>query len=234
MTDDNANDSSEPVPFWQRPNVERYLFPLVLPIVVVVGLVVYVLNLSRVFLSAHGHISVVVGSVITVVILLGATVLSNAKRLRSSSIALMTTLFVLVIFTSGWLVLGHSQEKGGGTTPLTAAGPAPGGKLAITAAPGGQFKFAPAALTVKTGIYSITLTDGAVGQHTLDFDNPATLWAGLQVGTQGEKATSRIYFGAPGDYTYFCAIPGHRAAGMQGVIHVTGPPLTPAQAETAK
>ena len=37
-----------------------------LPIVVVIGLVVYVLNLSRVFLSAHGHIPVIVGSVITV------------------------------------------------------------------------------------------------------------------------------------------------------------------------
>ena len=53
------------VPFWHRPNVERYLLPLVLPIVVVLGLVVFVLNLSRVFLSAHGHIPVVVGTVIS-------------------------------------------------------------------------------------------------------------------------------------------------------------------------
>ena len=70
---------AEPVvPFWHRPNVERYLLPLVLPIVVVVGLVVYVLNLSRVFLSGHGHIPTVVGSTVLVVILIGATVFSNA------------------------------------------------------------------------------------------------------------------------------------------------------------
>jgi len=87
-----------PVPFWHRPNVERYLAPLLMPIVVVVGLVVYVLNLSRVFLSAHGHTNVVVGSVVTVAILVGATVLSNSSRLRSQTIALMTAGFLLVVF----------------------------------------------------------------------------------------------------------------------------------------
>ena len=56
--------------------------PLITPIIVVLGLVVYVLNLSRVFLSAHGHTSVIVGSTITVVILVGATVLANSSRLR--------------------------------------------------------------------------------------------------------------------------------------------------------
>ena len=84
-------------PFWQRRYVERYLVPLVLPIAVVVGLVAYVLNISRVFLSAHGHIPVIVGSVITVMILLGATLLSAgadgcaSRRSRSSSAA-----FILV------------------------------------------------------------------------------------------------------------------------------------------
>ena len=220
------------VPFWQRPNVERYLLPLVLPIAVVVGLVVYVLNLSRVFLSAHGHIPVVVGSIVTVAILLGATVLSNSTRLRSSSIALMTALFALLIFTSGWLVLGHSQVKGAGLAPLTAAGPS-SGKIAIAAGVGGQLKFAPVSLTTKTGIYSVTLTDDSTGPHTLDFDDTTTLFAGLAVNNAGEKVTSRIFFGSPGAYTFFCAIPGHRAAGMHGVINVTGPTLTLAQAEAA-
>lgn len=223
---------ADAVPFWQRPKVERYLLPLVTPIIVVIGLVVYVLNLSRLFLSAHGHTAVAVGTVITVVILVGATVLSNSSRLRSSSIALMTTLFLLAIFTSGWLVLGHSQEKGGGTTPLVAAGPV-NGSLSIIAAPGGKFSFGPTSLTVKTGIYAIAFTDGSNGPHTLNFDDPSTLWAGLQVGSQGQKLTSRIYLGVAGDYTYFCNIPGHRAAGMQGVIHVTGPTLTVAQAEAS-
>jgi hypothetical protein len=55
----------------------------------------------------------------------------------------------------------------------------------------------------------------------------------LVVNTQGEELKSRIFFGTAGDYTFYCAVPGHRAGGMQGVIHVTGPPLTLAQAEAA-
>jgi plastocyanin len=215
------------VAFWQRPNVERYLLPLVLPIVVVVGLVVYVLNLSRVFLSAHGHIPVVIGTVVTVAILLGGTVLSNASRLRSTSIVLMTTLFALVIFGSGWLVLGHSQEKGEGSTPLTATGPV-SGKIGLSAL--ASIKFSTSSISVKTGVYAVTLTDDANGPHTLDFDDAKTLFAGLKVNSSGEKATSRIFFGEPGDYTYFCAIPGHRAT-MHGTVTVTGPPLTLAAAE---
>jgi plastocyanin len=254
MTDDSSTDTltdppaaevvaSEPaaveaapaavVPFWHRPNVERYLLPLVLPIVVVVGLVIFVLNLSRVFLSAHGHIPVVIGSVVTVAILVGATMLSNSKQLRSSSIALITAVFALVIFTSGWLVLGHSQVKGENSAPLTATGPAPAGKLGIAAGVGGQLKFAPVSLSATTGVYMVTLTDDTNGPHTLDFDDPTTLFAGLAVSKQGEQVSSRIFFPKPGDYTYFCAIPGHRAAGMQGVVHVTGPVVTLADAEAA-
>ncbi|MGO9876043.1 MAG: plastocyanin/azurin family copper-binding protein [Acidimicrobiia bacterium] len=221
-----------PVPFWQRPNVERYVVPLMTPILVVVGIVVYVLNLSRVFLSAHGHTSIIVGTCVTVIILLGSTVLSNSSRLRSTSIALMTAAFLLLIFGSGWLVLGHSQLKGTNSAVLTATGPSQG-SFTITAQPGAALSFGPSSLSAKTGIYSVTLHDGANTTHTLNFDQTSTLWAGLVVNSQGEKLTSRIFFPTAGDYTYYCAVTGHRAAGMQGVIHVTGPTLTLAQAEAA-
>jgi plastocyanin len=220
------------IPFWQRPHVERYLVPLVLPIAVVVGLVIFVLNLSRVFLSGHGHIPTIVGSILTAVILLGATIFSNATRLRATSIALMTTLFALTIFTSGWLVLGHSAEQGEASTPLAAKGPFLK-NLDFKSGVGGQFKFAPVSLSVTTGVYQVTLTDATTGSHTLDFDDPKTLLEGLAVATTGQTDVGRIFFGEPGEYTYFCAIPGHRAGGMQGTVTVTGPSMTLEQAETA-
>src|SRR5512132_2219186 len=92
----------EPVSFWHRPNIERYVVPIVLPIAVIVGLVVFVLSISRIFLSAHGHIPVIVASVILLLILVGATLLSKAAhRLRQSSLAMVTIGFVVAIMFAG-------------------------------------------------------------------------------------------------------------------------------------
>jgi len=130
-------------------------------------------------------------------------------------------------------VLGHSQVKGESSAALGPKGKY-GDTISIIAGAGGRLAFAPASLSAKTGIYLVTLTDGADTQHTLNFDQTSTLWgSGLVVNKAGEKLTSRIFFGAAGDYTYYCAVPGHRSAGMQGVIHVTGPTVTEAQAAAA-
>jgi plastocyanin len=218
---------AEPVRFWQRPNVERYVVPLLIPIFAVLGIVIMVLNISRLLLSAHGHIPVVVGSIITGAILFGASIISNSARLRSSSMTLLTIGFVLLIISGGWLVLGHSQVKNAGGQPL---GPGPcQGTITITALP--SLKFTPASLSAKTGIYCMVLT-GAQG-HTLDMDDSSTLFTGVELNAPQTKVTSRAFFGQAGAYTFFCAIPGHRQAGMQGTINVTGPTMTVDQAQTA-
>jgi plastocyanin len=219
------------VSYWQRPHVRRFIVPLIIPILAVLAIVVYVLNISRVFLSAHAHIPVVICSVVLVAILFGATLLANAS-LKTASITLFTAGFVFVIFVSGWLVLGSSQEKKTNSSILTAAGPYDG-TFTIVASPTGALTFGPSSLSVKTGVYLVTLRDGASITHTLDFDQSSTLWAGLIVNSQGDKQSSRIFFGTAGDYTFYCAIPGHRTAGMQGVVHVSGPTVTLAQAEAA-
>jgi plastocyanin len=130
----------------------------------------------------------------------------------------------------------------GATTETTTAGPrraalaATGpteGSFTITAQPAAQLAFAPSALTVNTGIYAVTLVDGATTTHTLAFDDPTTLWSRLMVDSLGQAQTSRIFFGRPGTYTFYCVVPGHRAAGMQGLVTVTGPTMTLAQAEAA-
>ncbi len=223
----------ETVPFWQRPLVERFLVPLLLPVAVVVALVAYVLNISRLFLSAHGHLPVVIGTSITVLILGGAAMLSAAApRLRQSSIKLLTLGFVLVLMSAGWLSLGHSEEKGAqGPQTLPASLKAKQAQ-SVTVAPGGNLAFAPNSINATTGLVKFTATSAAAG-HTFQFDDPTTLFAPLVFNAAGEKQTGVAFFAKPGDYTYFCAIPGHRSAGMQGTVHVTGAPMTLQQAETA-
>jgi hypothetical protein len=224
-------ESAAPVPFWQRPMIERYFMPVIVPIGVVLAIVIFTLNISRVFLAAHGHIPVVICSIVLVAILIGATIFANAS-LKTTSVALMTTAFVFIVFTAGWLVLGSSAEKKEAASSLPPTGPV-SGTIDVKAAPTGGLTFAAPTTPFKTGVYQIVLTSGANAAHTLNFDNPATLWPGLDIDTPSQKLTGRIFFGTAGDYTFFCAIPGHRAAGMQGVIKVTGPTVTLEQAEAA-
>ena len=225
--------AAEPVPFWQRPLVERFLVPLVLPIAVVVGLVAYVLNISRLFLSGHGHIPVIVGSIITVMILIGATLLSAAApRLRQSAITLISAAFIFSIMSGGWLVLGHSQPEKTGPTTLSCTLKTKQPPLKVTAAPGSQLKFAPNTLNAKTGLATIDISVAGAG-HTFTMQDASTLWESQSLDAAGSTKSCVAFFPAPGDYTFFCAIPGHEAAGMKGTITVTGPVQTLTQALTA-
>jgi plastocyanin len=222
-----------PTPFWHRPYVERYLTPLVLPIAVVIGLVAYIINISRIFLSGHGHIPIFVGSIITALILIGATLLSTgADRLRSSAITLVSAAFILSIFSAGWLTLGSSQPEATGPTSLPVTLKVKQTPIAVTAAPGGALRFAPSALKATTGLAKFDVTVAGAG-HTFNLEDPTTLFAGISLNAAGTVEHAVAFFPKPGDYTFFCAIPGHEAAGMKGTITVTGPPMTLAAALTA-
>ena len=220
---------AEPTPFWHRPYVERYLLPLIVPIVVIFLLVTYILNISRLFLSAHGHIPILVGSFILVAILIGAAILSAVSpRLKQSTLTLVSVGFILVIMMSGWLVLGHSQEKS--TGPATLADTLKTTQtVKVVAAPGGKFAFAPSSLPLKTGLATIEVTAGAPG-HNFSLRGADTLFKPLELGAGGTVTKGVAFFSKAGPYVFFCAVPGHEAAGMKGDFNVTGPPLTLAEA----
>ena len=212
--------------------VERFLVPLVLPIAVDRRRRRRTSSTSRgSSSSAHGHIPIFVGlgrSLLT--ILLGATVLSAARRAcasrRSRSVA---PAFILVDHVGGWLVLGHSQEKAGADhaaarrskTTQTVTGRRPRPAAALT--------FAPDELNGEDRrLATINVVGRRRRPHASRFDDPTTLFGGAEPRTRPgrRQAASRIFSGAAGSYTFFCAIPGHEAAGMQGTITVTGPPMT--------
>ena len=166
------------------------------------------------------------------------------RRQRRRTLAGATLVIALL---AGGLVTGAavrgSDSKAVVSTPtpttrpsaktLAPAGPIDGNLPTISAAPTGGLTFAPAAVTVRTGVYSLVFRDGANEQHTLAFDDPATLWSTLTLNTFGEVRGSRIFFGRAGSYVFYCAVPGHRAAGMKGIVTVTGPTVTLAQAEAS-
>jgi plastocyanin len=169
----------------------------------------------------------------------GADVLPEAERLvaahRRNRHALQGGAVAVAIVAGVLVTLGVTHGSGSKAVvaaPLTAITPVEG-SFTITASPAGKLTYDPPTLSVSTGIYAVTLVDGSNTQHTLDFDDPAATSSELVVNEAGQTQTGRVFFAEPGTYTYYCAIEGHRAAGMFGTVTVTGPPISLAEAEAA-
>jgi plastocyanin len=165
------------------------------------------------------HRRTIVGAVVAVALVTGAVATVGVLRSAGSK--------VVVSEPSPTTEVQPVRPSG---AALAATGPIDG-SFTITALP--SLKFRPSAVTVTTGIYAIVLVDDSVGAHTLNFDDPTTMWSEMIVQDEGETKTARIFFGKPGNYAFYDSIPGHRAAGMAGTVTVTGTPMTLAQAEAA-
>jgi plastocyanin len=94
--------------------------------------------------------------------------------------------------------------------------------------PGGTVKLAADESELKFDLPELTSKPGKV---TIDFDNPSSIphnveiedeggevLGGTETITQSEESAA-VELG-PGTYTFFCSIPGHREAGMEGTLVV--------------
>jgi plastocyanin len=193
----------------------RVLIPLLLPLITAGAVLVYILNLSRALLAGGKWGSLAIASIITVTILVGATLISSRPRMRTSTLVmLVSALFVLVI-ASGLTTIGPSEEKEtGATSGYVQPTGAPASTVSVTAEP--QLKFNATEYTAKAGIVQINYIDGG-GTHTLVIDDPK--FNGFQLAVPGGPKTGKVNL-TPGKYVIYCTIPGHRQAGMQATITV--------------
>lgn len=143
-------------------------------------------------------------------------------------------------------VPGHREGGMEGTLTLTEAGAAPAGGEEATPAEGGAeapaeeapageapaaagggevtvesldtLRFEPAELTVGVG-GTITMTNAGVLPHDLFCDELGGELIPLLNG--GESASWEVPAdAAPGTYTFYCSVPGHRDAGMEGTLTI--------------
>jgi plastocyanin len=125
----------------------------------------------------------------------------------------------------------YAAAKPGKDTGLLAAagggGPAPpavekGGKLAFAANPQGLLAYTVKAATATAGPVTISMTNMSGVAHNLAIQ-VGTGATGALVGHTPvtSKGTDTIKVDLkPGTYTFFCEVPGHRAAGMFGTLTV--------------
>ena len=88
-------------------------------------------------------------------------------------------------------------------------------------------------LALPLPVPDAAMTDASPAEHTFQFDNRETRFAEIHVAGNGDQSACVAFFPEAGDYTFYCTIPGHRAAGMEGVIRAEGDPITLEEAEAA-
>ena len=97
-------------------------------------------------------------------------------------------------------------------------------------------KVNPVLSAAEGQVVQVTLINGEGAEHDVVFDNQGP--AGSSPHIVGKGASTNIAFVASkaGDYFYYCSLPGHRQAGMEGqfLVTPTPPPQTLAEADISQ
>jgi plastocyanin len=121
---------------------------------------------------------------------------------------------------------GEAAEKEAEAGEEAEAGGKEGGEEAASG-PGGTLELAADATDIAYDTTSLTSKPGKV---TIDFTNPSALEHDVAIEEEGEEIAGSELIAegktsvsaelAPGTYTFYCTVPGHREVGMEGTLTV--------------
>jgi len=125
---------------------------------------------------------------------------------------------------------GTSSASGGSEAPsatkptATTGTPTPPSSPAATALklatnPEGQLSYDAKQLSAKAGSVTITLTNAAPLEHNVAIAEGGKVLGATPTFAGGSKSVTVKL--KPGKYTFYCTVPGHRQAGMEGTLTVS-------------
>jgi plastocyanin len=135
----------------------------------------------------------------------------RARLVMLTSAVLVALTVTMAVVTAG----GEGKEE-----PAAAAGapPATGKTFTIAADPSGQLRYDRSRAAVQTGRVTVNFTNDSDVQHNVTIAQGSKSLGATKTIVKSKDTLSISL--APGEYTYFCSVPGHRQAGMQGVLTV--------------
>jgi plastocyanin len=115
-----------------------------------------------------------------------------------------------------------AQEAGGEAPGEQPAAVGEATTLDVSSPQDGSLVFDPDGLEAKAGSLTIRYDNPSQVPHSIAVEtDQGDLLGETQPGTGGVQ-TLQVRDLAPGEYVFYCTVPGHREAGMQGDLTVTG------------
>ncbi|MGH2833438.1 MAG: plastocyanin/azurin family copper-binding protein [Solirubrobacteraceae bacterium] len=105
------------------------------------------------------------------------------------------------------------------STPTTTKASSIPSVLSLAANAGGQLQYSTKSLTATAGSVSIDFTNRSPLAHNVTVANSAGEVIGSTPTFQGGTKTLNLAL-KPGTYKFYCSVPGHRMAGMEGTLTV--------------
>ena len=111
------------------------------------------------------------------------------------------------------------------TSSASTSTPAPAGesggseKVSLAANPEGQLEYNTKSLSAKAGKVSIDFTNSSSLPHNVTIESASGEKVGATPTFSGGSKTLAVNL-KPGTYKFFCSVPGHRQAGMEGTLTV--------------
>jgi uncharacterized cupredoxin-like copper-binding protein len=167
------------------------------------------------------------------VLVVWAMVVSMGIGMRNPSFPSTVGAQRAVMATTALLVLAAISTavatSGGSAAKATAAPVTPVGREAATgsgssmlreeADPEGQLRFTTGNLPAKAGTVTVSFANASPLPHNMTIAQ-GTKVLGATPTFQGGVKTLTLNL-KPGTYTFYCSVPGHRAAGMEGKLTVS-------------
>jgi plastocyanin len=199
---------------------DRILVPVLLTVIAGAIIITIIINISRVLLAVGGDTGIYVSCAIAIAILLTAVWAATRPKLPAYS-----GMYVLAAAGIGSLIAGSiSFNRAEPHHESAAAIPFAKEDVIVGQPGGGPLVFDKSELVATVGPNApgvrIDLQSGS-GDHTFVIEGHESEFKLLANPSAPEAGTLVL---PAGEYTYYCDIPGHRAAGMHGVLTLTEDP----------
>jgi uncharacterized cupredoxin-like copper-binding protein len=125
----------------------------------------------------------------------------------------ITVVLVLAAVSTAVITSGSSAKAEASATPSATT------TLKLAANPAGQLSYDLKRLSAKAGKVTITMTNMSPLPHNLTVSQASTVLGATPVFQGGSRVLTVNL--KPGTYTFYCSVPGHRQAGMEGTLTVS-------------